>query len=68
MKHHMLYGHNYISLLILKKEGFKFLKIIYEDVFWGMEVLFLTDNIIYLDESLYYYRKHREGSIINAKK
>lgn len=52
----------------LKKEGFKFLEIIYEDVFWGIEVLFLTDNIIYLDESLYYYRKHREGSITNTKK
>ena len=52
----------------LKKEGFKFLDIIYEDVFWGMETLFLTDNIICLDESLYYYRKRREGSITNTKK
>ena len=58
-----LYNYNY-----LKKKELKFLEIIYEDVFWGMEVLFSTNNFIFLNESLYYYRKNREGSITNTKK
>ena len=48
----------------LKRNRFKFLEILYEDIFWNLETLCLTSNIKFLDKFYYYYRINREDSIM----
>lgn len=45
----------------------KFLEgIIYEDIFWGMETLYQTNKVKFLNIPGYYYRINRNGSILNT--
>ena len=52
----------------LKKYNFKFLEILYEDVFFNLEVIYSTNNIKIINETLYYYRVNRKDSIMGSRK
>ena len=51
----------------LEKIRVKFIEgIIYEDVFWGMQTLYQTNKVKFLNILGYYYREKRAGSIMNT--
>ena len=52
----------------LKKNDFKFLEILYEDVFWNIQVIYSTTDIKTLNKSFYNYRINRKGSIMQSRK
>ena len=53
----------------LKNNNFLFPEILYEDVVWRIETFLLASKIKILDETFYYYRVNRQGSIMqNTKK
>lgn len=52
----------------LKKNNFKFLEILYEDVFWNLQIIYSTTDIKILNKSLYNYRVNRKGSIMSSRK
>lgn len=52
----------------LEKNNFKFLEILYEDVFWNIETIFSTEKIKFIDKRYYYYRVNRDDSIMKLTK
>lgn len=52
----------------LKKNNFLFPEILYEDVFWRIETFLLASKIKIIDETLYFYRVNRQGSIMQNTK
>ena len=52
----------------LKKNDFKFLEILYEDVFWNIQVIYSTTDIKILNKSFYNYRINRKGRIMKSSK
>ncbi|MCI7189011.1 MAG: glycosyltransferase [Fusobacterium mortiferum] len=52
----------------VRKNNFKFLEILYEDVFWNIQIIYSTTNIKLLNESFYNYRINRKGSIMQNRK
>lgn len=51
----------------LKRNKFKFFEILYEDVFFNLEVIYSTNNIKILNESFYNYRVNRKDSIMGNR-
>lgn len=52
----------------LKENNFLFPEILYEDVFWRIETFLLASKIKIIDETLYFYRVNRNGSIMQNTK
>lgn len=51
----------------LKRNEFKFFEILYEDVFFNLEVIYSTNNIKILNEAFYKYRVNRKDSIMGNR-
>lgn len=52
----------------LEKNKFKFLEILYEDVFWNLQTIFLTKKIKFINKKYYFYRVNRDNSIMKMNK
>lgn len=52
----------------IKKNKFRFMEILYEDVCWNIEVFYKAEKVRLLNEDFYFYRVNRKNSIMEKSK